>query len=338
MISIIVPVYNVEKYLKKCVDSILAQNFCDIEVLLVDDGSTDLCPELCDDYVRQDERVRVIHKKNGGLSDARNAGIDAAKGDLLAFVDGDDYIAPQMFDVLYENIIQTDADISVCDFIRVKENDIVLINDTNNIRTSDYPYFLNDLFESSVKVVLTVAWNKLYKKAVFDGVRYPVGRYHEDEAVIHRLLVNCSKIVYTDSALYYYVQHQGSIMSLAIEKRVPDYFFSISDRISFLEEKGFHEEAKKAYDNLLFYLLSEMYVEHYNKPEGHKERFTFYRRYLQTAFNDFGCLYSKKDRMSVYSRMLLKHEKFFWIYRWCRINIKERIETAFRRKNGQIQI
>ena len=121
LLSIIVPVYKVENYLPKCIDSILAQTFTDFELILVDDGSPDNCPALCDAAAEKDARVRVIHQKNGGLSAARNAGLDAARGAWIGFVDSDDYIAPEMYEVLYQAVQSTGADLALCDYAEVDE-------------------------------------------------------------------------------------------------------------------------------------------------------------------------------------------------------------------------
>ena len=123
-ISVIVPIFNVENYVRKCVDSILNQTFSDIEIILVDDGSTDASGRICDEYLSKDDRIRVIHKENGGLSDARNAGLDMCTGEYIGFVDGDDYIDGDMYELLYKNLIQYDADISMCRFRRIYNNRI----------------------------------------------------------------------------------------------------------------------------------------------------------------------------------------------------------------------
>lgn len=177
-ISIIVPVYKVEKYLRKCVDSILAQTFTDFEVILVDDGSPDNSGKICDEYAEKDNRVRVIHKENGGLSSARNAGIDVARGKYLGFVDSDDYIDEDMYEILYENLKIHDADISSVELIPFygdrykkanKEKKVIILNKKEAIKsvlegTQFYAY----------------AWNKLYRKELFKDNRYLDGKTFEE--------------------------------------------------------------------------------------------------------------------------------------------------------------
>ena len=176
-ISIIVPVYNVEKYLEKCVKSILNQTFTDFELILVDDGTPDSSGVICDQFAEKDERIKVIHKKNGGLSDARNTGIEVAKGEYIGFVDSDDYIAEDMYELLYTNIVNEEADLSICGIYDVYEN--------KEAQKRIRQYMILNKFEAikvilEAKIVSVHAVNKLYKKELFTHVRYPVGKITED--------------------------------------------------------------------------------------------------------------------------------------------------------------
>ncbi len=215
LISVIVPVYNVEKYLKKCIDSIINQTYSKLEIILVDDGSTDNCPEICDEYSKRDERIIVLHKKNGGLSDSRNVGIDKANGEYLCFVDSDDYIALDMIEKLYIALYENAADLSICNFKYVSEDGSRKFNNANlpihDEVLSGKDILLNKLFENK-SWYWVVAWNKLYKRNLFQEVRYPVGKIHEDEFVIHKLLSNCRKVACISEMLYFYMQRNGSIM------------------------------------------------------------------------------------------------------------------------------
>ena len=195
LLSIIVPVYKVENYLPKCIDSILAQTFTDFELILVDDGSPDNCPALCDAAAEKDARVRVIHQKNGGLSAARNAGLDAARGAWIGFVDSDDYIAPEMYEVLYQAVQSTGADLALCDYAEVDE------------AGTPCPQMHVSLS------MIQPAWNKLYRRAVFAQLRYPEGKLNEDLFLIPEVCLQIQKAVVVPKALYYYVQRGGSIMS-----------------------------------------------------------------------------------------------------------------------------
>lgn len=217
-ISIIVPVYNVEKYLEKCVDSILNQTFKDFEVILVDDGSPDNSGTICDQYAEADSRVRVIHKENGGLSSARNAGIDVARGKYLGFIDSDDYIAEDMYELLYNNIVREKADLSICGIYDVYD-DKKIIEKERIQQTVSSLEAMKIIFEGNNISVHAV--NKLYKRGLFSGVRYPVGKYHEDSFIIVDLLDRCNNVVIDSQQKYYYLHRSESINT---EKFTPKQF------------------------------------------------------------------------------------------------------------------
>ncbi|EGO8248310.1 glycosyltransferase, partial [Enterococcus faecalis] len=215
-ISIIVPVYNVEKYLEKCVRSILAQTFTDFELILVDDGSPDSSGAMCDQFAEQDQRVKVIHKENGGLSDARNAGIEIATGEYLGFVDSDDYIADDMYELLYTNIVKEDADLSICGIYDVYEGKEPVEKQQQYI-VLDKVAAMKMILEA--KVVSVHAVNKLYKKEIFEDIRYPVGMITEDGAVILSILEHTEKIVIDTQQKYYYFHRANSISSNLFSKK-----------------------------------------------------------------------------------------------------------------------
>ena len=215
-ISIIVPVYNVEKYIKKCINSILSQTFKDIEIILVNDGSTDHSGKICDDFAEMDSRIRVFHKKNGGLSDARNFGINHAIGDYLGFVDSDDYISEDMYDFLYSNAIKYKADISTCGIYNVHKGKKIEINE-------HYSSLANK--KEAIELVLdgkflvANAVSKLYKKEIFNNIRYPQGKIGEDAAVILEVLNACNRIYIDTTQKYYYYHRGGSITSNSFTKK-----------------------------------------------------------------------------------------------------------------------
>lgn len=211
MLSVIVPVYKVEKYLSKCIDSILAQSFTDYELILVDDGSPDRCPTMCDEYIQKDSRIKVIHQINQGLSAARNTGIESATGDYIAFIDSDDYINKNMFSVLLQNAIANQADISVCSAVLVDENAEARFTDQISLRVFNKK-------EANLQMIyfrdFTVnAWNKIYRRSLFNSIRYPVGMLYEDLATTYKLIDKSERIVVSDAKLYAYVQRNGSIMN-----------------------------------------------------------------------------------------------------------------------------
>ena len=182
LISVIVPVYNVEKYLNRCVDSILAQTYTNLEVILVDDGSPDGCPAICDAYVKKDKRVKVIHKANGGQGTARNAGLDIAKGDYISLIDSDDWIEKDFIKILHNYIINNDADLVICNYNEVNEQDQIIKH--SNLQYKVYKSNKFDLLFNQIDTVpVIVPWNKLYKKSVFSNLRYADTRIYEDEAI-----------------------------------------------------------------------------------------------------------------------------------------------------------
>ena len=211
LLSIIVPVYKVENYLPKCIDSILAQTFTDFELILVDDGSPDDCPALCDAAAEKDARVRVIHQKNGGLSAARNAGLDAARGAWIGFVDSDDYIEPEMYEVLYQAVQSTGADLALCDYAEVDEAGKPC--PPMHVSLSEGELTGQKLLKRASGLMVQLAWNKLYRRAIFTQLRYPEGKLNEDLFLIPEVCLQIQKAVVVPKALYYYVQRGGSIMS-----------------------------------------------------------------------------------------------------------------------------
>ena len=275
LISVIVPVYNVEKYIGRCVKSILDQSYQKLEIILVDDGSTDQSGSLCDEWERKDERIQVIHKENGGLSDARNAGIRNAKGEYLCFIDSDDYVEPQMIQVLYENLVASNADMSVCEFEKQQEGNEADFPCDGNHSTKEYEgeELLALLYSKEFlnRSTIVVAWNKLYKRELFDGVWYPVGRLHEDEYVIHRLLYKAGKLVYTPQKFYHYMQREQSIMSSFSEKKIWDMLAAYEERISFFLQIGKREYAKLECKEWLYKAKKSYKLCEQKKPEDYKE-------------------------------------------------------------------
>ena len=210
-ISVVVPVYNVKNDLEKCVDSIRRQTFSDIEIILVDDGSTDESGAMCDRFALEDDRIRVIHKENGGLSSARNAGIDVAQGEYIAFVDSDDWIDSGMLQTLLRACEQTGAPMSECSFRNVYADHYAEETRCDGSRTV---VTAAEAIESNLdwRTLKPVAWNKLYRRDVIGDIRYPNGRVHEDEFTTHRYYLAAGKIAYVDVSLYNYnKQRDGSI-------------------------------------------------------------------------------------------------------------------------------
>lgn len=217
LVSIIVPVYQVKEYIGECVESLLAQTYTNLEILLVDDGSTDGSGELCDEYAAKDSRVQVIHQENQGPSVARNQGLDYAKGEYVAFVDSDDAVVPDFIETLFGILNKYQADIAACaymncgadDLMRIGEGMLYIDNNENKEICMTSKQMLRQ-WHGRYKKWETVAWNKLYRKSILDGengvtaIRFPVGRKLEDVLTSHLMVANASRVVMTTRKLYLY--------------------------------------------------------------------------------------------------------------------------------------
>lgn len=237
LISIIVPIYNVEKYLKKCIDSILNQTYKNLEIILVNDGSTDNSYSICNEYSKKDKRVIVVNKKNGGLSDARNHGLKVANGEYIGFVDSDDYINKHMYENLMRVMSTYYVDIVSCGIKKVYENDKENIEyqiSHENVEIYSVEEALLSLIEE--KDIKQTVWNKLYKKDVIEDIVFEVGKIHEDEYWSYQVIGNASKIAYLDTELYYYLQREGSIMSKPYSINRLNAIYSRKNRLSYLED------------------------------------------------------------------------------------------------------
>ncbi len=210
MISVIIPVYNVEKYLERCLKSVLNQSYKDFEILLIDDGSTDNSKIICDKYCeRYSNKIRVFHKTNGGLSSARNFGLKNAKGKFISFIDSDDFIDKDYLKILYEILIDSNSDISCCDYLRTDKS---VMEQKSISNYDDVELFIGDeILKVYLERELVSAWGKLYKKALFEGLEFPVGKINEDIATIFKVCIKANKFVYIKKKMYVYYKNNMSI-------------------------------------------------------------------------------------------------------------------------------
>ena len=257
MISVIVPVYKVEKYLDRCVESILAQTFTDFELILVDDGSPDNCPQMCDNWAKKDSRIVVIHQPNGGLSAARNAGIDWAfansDSQWLTFIDSDDWIHPQTFERLYNAAVENNVSVSVCGY---------------ELTPGESPYVDDKTFQAELREVeefyinknvnATVAWGKLYKKECFEELRYPVGKIHEDEFLTYKILFKYKTIAYIPAPLYAYFENTEGIMRTDWSPKRLASVEAIEEHINYFLDNCYNDAylfaCKRYIDNICMHL------------------------------------------------------------------------------------
>ena len=311
LISIVIPVYNVEKYLKKCLDSIINQTYKNLEIILVNDGSTDKSADICKEYAKNDKRIIYIEQENQGLSCARNTGINNIHGKYIAFVDSDDYININFIEKLYTILIETNSDIAVCNYSKVNENSKIDINkkeeDVKRVfsGTSKFYNIYNEL-----ENVTVVAWNKLYKVDIFKNIRYPNGKVHEDEFVIYDIIKVSKKIVYTTCNYYYYFQRSNSITGNYNIKRAV-ILEALEDRLN-----KFKNDNKKILYSLTLYdyyyqLLTQyiMIVKNYNDETDIKSK--IYNNILKLKKEVFFNLYInplKKVKLFI-KLMSIKREK-----------------------------
>ncbi|MCH5275271.1 MAG: glycosyltransferase [Lachnospiraceae bacterium] len=323
-ISVIIPIYNVEAYLEKCVTSVRCQSYQNLEIILVDDGSPDHCGAFCDRYAGEDSRIKVLHKENGGLSDARNKGLDIATGEYILFVDSDDFIHPEMIEILYHNLQAAEADISVCGFLSVEEGEEVSLALPGDSKTEVFggEEVMHCLQHRNLLTV--VAWNKLYKRSLFAELRYPKGKLHEDEFLIHHLLHQCKRIVYTDGKLYYYLQRSGSIMGALKWNSVADGWQAYEERLAFLQDHGYEQMVVWTKLHMLHYICK-----FYAKLEQNREA----DKLLLIWRKQFAALYEELLAAGAMSKEQKQFYKYFVISPQLYYNKKARTKKRVKRRN-----
>ncbi len=264
LVSVIVAVYNIEEYLPRCVDSILAQTYRNLEIILVDDGSKDQSGSICDSYAEKDRRIKVIHKKNGGLSDARNAGMDAASGEYIGFVDGDDWIEPDMYRAMYFACEKEKAQAAVCRYKQITKSGIIDGSAGNSVSLSRDEALEIYVCGDERYLIYNSVWSKLFARDLVEGMRFPVGKNSEDIMFTTRAFCRMERLVYLDEAYYNYVlDREGSIMNeKAGERRLKDEIPFWQEQIAYFREAGMPELSDKAayhfYRRLLFYYIDFM--------------------------------------------------------------------------------
>lgn len=272
LISVIVPVYRVEKYLHRCVESILSQTYTNFELILVDDGSPDNCGYLCDEYTQKDSRIRVIHRENGGLSAARNSGIEIARGEYFTFIDSDDWVHPRFLDFLIIPILKDSVCISICDFIREG------VFPEEKISTGLSCYELMDAEELLEKHFwnYNYACGKLYHRSLFSEFRYPEGKVFEDTFTTYKLLFQCSQVAFLNLPLYFYFVNEEGITKAPWTPRELVIFDAMREQLSFYETNGYVRAYIKEH---------ELYVNHFAyqcvRIQSNKDNLPNNKKYLK---------------------------------------------------------
>ena len=243
LITVIVPVYKVEPYLQKCVDSIINQTYTNLEMILIDDGSPDRCPTICDEYAQKDNRIKVIHQDNSGLAQVRNVGIDNAQGEYITFIDSDDFVVPNYVELLYKGLDKFNAEMSIAS--------LCIYRDVAKFEKSTEP---DDFFEiskekcieqyTSIKTNPFIsAWNKLYKRELFSSIRYPNGKLYEDAFTTYKLIDKAKKIVFTPSKLYFYRINPQSILGQSFNEKHYEMVEAFRSGFEFFNQKRDYEAA-----------------------------------------------------------------------------------------------
>lgn len=295
LISIIIPVYKVEEYIDECVNSLINQTYKNIEIILVDDGSPDSCGDICEKYKEMDSRIVVLHKKNGGLSDARNAGMQIANGNYFVFVDSDDYVSNKYVEILYNALNKDNADIAVAEMIKFYDND----NPEEFIESEEPDVILYssrdimNLYFTDKAATMTSAWGKIYKRNLFNEIQYPKGKLHEDEFTTYKLMHKAEKIAYVNIPLYFYRQRNNSIINSKYNVRRLDVLDAYKERLDFFKE--FYSEiysiASAHYLNRLLICYND--VREINKEESEKVKIRFKAFYKTSKLE---CKLSSKDK------------------------------------------
>lgn len=307
LISVIIPVYKVEQQINRCVESVVQQTWKHLEIILVDDASPDGCPRICDEWKLRDHRIKVIHQSHQGLSAARNAGISIAMGTYLAFVDSDDYIHPQMFEIMLQAI--GSSDMCVSGYCRVSENKTeAKLYPSVCAGTYCGDEIINHLLWKD-EVFWCSACNKLYRRELFSEIRYPVGKYYEDSFIIHKLLYQCRKVTVIIDELYYYVQRADSITEAKYHIGKMDACEAMLDRADFLISHGMgHDVLMVTLRNYFWSYVKgfwHLLIAGYDKRKAYCAR-------LQTLRLEYATVYARmnKEECRLWERL------FLWGMRW----------------------
>lgn len=301
LVSIIVPVFNVEKYLERCLDSIVNQTYKMLEIILVDDGSCDGSGSICDRYANADKRIKVIHKTNGGLSDARNVGIEESQGSFLTFIDSDDYIHSQMVEILVGNINENLADISFCAYEQGNEQEYFSNRSSeceiSSVLLSGKEYLLYEI----PGVATTITCNKMYRRYLFEQYKFPYGKLHEDDFLIYKILYKSKKIVFTPQKLYYYYQREGSITH-STKNLV--YYDALNERIDFFKQKNERALLIKSVQ-IFVELYYNDYLEFYKATRRLPEKMRMYKGICRMLICKYLCMFRCSGNIRI--------KYFFWM-------------------------
>lgn len=284
-ISVIIPIYNVERYLRRCVDSVIRQTYENLEIWLVDDGSTDGSGRICDEYSNLDKRIKVIHQNNIGLSGARNSALDRMTGQYVYFVDSDDFIRDNTIQHLFDAMVEEKADMVIAHLEEGNQDSFSSQSvscDSATVISMGRDDAIKALFSDNYKGIMVPAWGKLYRSELLTNIRFPIGKIHEDEFVAHEILFKCKIIAISDAVLYYHFRRSGSITNETYSIRNLDAVEAVLQRCEFFREKGDRTMYFLAVRDYLrrvqwhYYSIKKHLIEHKEEAEVIREQYKKY--------------------------------------------------------------
>lgn len=291
LVTVIVPVYNVKNYIKRCLQSIIDQTYRNLEIILVDDGSSDGSNSICKYFSTKDNRIKIYRTENLGLSHARNIGLDNANGDYIIFVDSDDYISKDMISIMMHKA--EDADLVICNYNKILDDDNTeTIQDKKVLINNEWDFkeFWVNYYKGNLTAFCCVAWNKLYKKRLFNNVRYPLNKIHEDEYIINEIVSRCNRIKVINDSLYYYVQRPNSIMHSRYKGNLEKAEAFLS-RCNSFQKHNLTEIIKENLNEIPGLLITGLYENNFSKESKNryyclrKEYFFYSAQYLRNKFS-----------------------------------------------------
>ncbi len=312
LISVIVPIYNVEKYLPRCIDSLTNQSYSNLEIILVDDGSPDNCPQICDGYAQKDRRIQVIHKKNGGLSDARNTGFNHSSGEYVAFIDSDDYVHPQMLEILYRLLQEEHSEIAVCNFQPFTEESPECHFEDIQIETLSGVDAAQRLYKKKYATQSVVAWDKLYQRHILTGNPFQVGKFNEDEFFSYKALLKASKVTFTTQKLYYYLIRTTGISQAITNPKSLDGFDAKQEAIQFYWKNNFQSLLQLAVSSFLNF-SAKRYCFVQRKKGDNRTLLKELKRRHKKVFKEFSGSISQNERFRAFVFQLCPLSYWFFI-------------------------
>lgn len=301
-ISIIVPIFKVENYINRCIQSITSQTFDDFELILIDDGSQDKCPMICDELLLSFSNVIVIHQVNGGLSAARNSGIKNASGEWITFIDSDDWVHPCYLQALYDAVLTYNTNIAIGTYLTVNHfSETPIIKCVSSLQNTE-EYWLNN------RTNATTAWGKLFRKELFDNVSFPVGKYHEDEYVTYRLLFQFDSVAVVDTPIYFYFCNYEGITGLNYMDRYPDIIECFQLHLDYFENTNYQKAYRLEIEKYAECISEAIYC--LKRADKRDKRIPILRKTLKAFLSSHKSMIPWNKRKDIYISAYPSHELF----------------------------